>query len=130
MIAVVAGVVVRNGRVLVCQRPPGKALGLLWEFPGGKLEAGESPEAALERELWEELRVRTRTGRILDALRVKSAKDNQDLLVLFYQSEILSGEPEPLECVALAWALPGEIERYALAPADAQFARRAFRSDI
>ena len=107
MIAVVAGVVVRNGRVLVCQRPPGKALGLLWEFPGGKLEAG-----------------------ILDALRVKSAKDNQDLLVLFYQSEILSGEPEPLECVALAWALPGEIERYALAPADAQFARRAFRSDI
>ena len=70
MIAVVAGVVRRGGRVLLCQRPEGKRLGLLWEFPGGKLEAGECPEAALERELREELAIETRTGRVLDALRL------------------------------------------------------------
>ena len=86
MIAVVAGVVRREGRVLLCQRPEGKRFGLLWEFPGGKVEAGESPEAALERELREELDVETRTGRVLDALRLDD-RDGGDLLLLFYESE-------------------------------------------
>ena len=54
MIAVVAGVVKRDGQLLLCQRPEGKRLGLLWEFPGGKVELGETPKAALERELKEE----------------------------------------------------------------------------
>ena len=62
MIAVVAGVVKRDGRLLLCQRPEGKRLGLLWEFPGGKVELGEAPEAALEREL--------RAGRLRAALDV------------------------------------------------------------
>ena len=87
MIAVVAGVVRREGRVLLCQRPEGKRFGLLWEFPGGKVEAGETPEAALERELREELDVETRTGRVLDALRL-DARGGGDLLLLFYESEI------------------------------------------
>ena len=86
MIAVVAGVVRREGRVLLCQRPEGKRFGLLWEFPGGKVEAGESPEAALERELREELDVETRTGRVLDALRL-DARGGGDLLLLFYESK-------------------------------------------
>ena len=83
MIAVVAGVVRREGRVLLCQRPEGKRFGLLWEFPGGKVEPGESPEAALERELREELAVQTRTGRVLDALRL-DGREGGDLLLLFY----------------------------------------------
>ncbi len=105
MIAVVAGVVRREGRVLLCQRPEGKRFGLLWEFPGGKVEAGETPEAALERELREELDVQTRTGRVLDALRMDS-RDGGDLLLLFYESEIVRGEPRTVECRALDWALP------------------------
>ena len=123
MIAVVAGVVRRKGRLLLCQRPEGKRLGLLWEFPGGKVEAGETPEAALERELKEELNVTTRTGRVLDVLRVDD-RNGGDLLLLFYESEIVSGEPETVECRALAWVLPEEAAAYDLAPADAAFARR------
>ena len=123
MIAVVAGVVRRKGRLLLCQRPEGKRLGLLWEFPGGKVEAGETPEAALERELKEELNVTTRTGRGLDVLRADD-RNGGDLLLLFYESEIVSGEPETVECRALAWVLPEEAAAYDLAPADAAFARR------
>ena len=123
MIAVVAGMVRRGGRVLLCQRPEGKRLGLLWEFPGGKLEAGESPEAALERELREELAIETRTGRVLDALRLDD-RNGGDLLMLFYESEIVRGEPQTVECRALDWTLPKDVAAYDLAPADRLFWRR------
>ena len=123
MIAVVAGVVRRGGRVLLCQRPEGKRLGLLWEFPGGKLEAGESPEAALERELREELAIETRTGRVLDALRLDD-RNGGDLLMLFYESEIVRGEPQTVECRALDWTLPKDVAAYDLAPADRLFLQR------
>ena len=126
MIAVVAGVVRREGRVLLCQRPEGKRFGLLWEFPGGKVEPGESPEAALERELREELAVETRTGRVLDVLRLDD-RNGGDLLLLFYESEIAGGEPQTVECRALAWVLPEEAAAYDLAPADSLFLRRAER---
>ncbi len=123
MIAVVAGVVRREGRVLLCQRPEGKRFGLLWEFPGGKVEPGESPEAALERELREELAVQTRTGRVLDALRL-DGREGGDLLLLFYESEIVGGEPQTVECRALDWVLPKDVSTYDLAPADRLFWRR------
>ena len=123
MIAVVAGVVRRGGRVLLCQRPEGKRLGLLWEFPGGKLEAGESPEAALERELREELAIETRTGRVLDALRLDD-RNGGDLLMLFYESEIVRGEPQTVECRALDWTLSKDVAAYDLAPADRLFLQR------
>ena len=98
MIVVAAGIVQRDGKIMVCQRKAGKANGLKWEFPGGKLEPGESPEAALERELREELGIQTRTGRIYDAKhRVESGRE---LLILFYFSEILSGEPQPIDRAA------------------------------
>ena len=123
MIAVVAGVVRREGRVLLCQRPEGKRFGLLWEFPGGKVEPGESPEAALERELREELAVQTRTGRVLAALRL-DARDGGDLLLLFYESELVRGEPRTVECRALDWTLPKDVAAYDLAPADRLFLQR------
>ena len=129
MIAVVAGVVKRDGRLLLCQRPEGKRLGLLWEFPGGKVELGEAPEAALERELREELNVETRTGHVLDVLRLDD-RNGGDMLLLFYESEIVSGEPETVECRAFAWVLPQDVRAYDLAPADALFARRNLPGDI
>ena len=76
MIAVAAGVVCREGRIMICQRKPGGHQPLKWEFPGGKLEAGESPEQALARELREELGIEARVGRILDAQRI--ADDGRD----------------------------------------------------
>lgn len=122
MIAVAAGAVCREGRIMICQRKPGGHQPLKWEFPGGKLEAGESPEQALARELREELGIEARVGRILDAQRI--ADDGRDLLVLFYFAEIASGEPEPLDCNAVAWAEPAGLLRYDLAESDRAAALR------
>ena len=122
MIVVAAGIVQRDGKIMVCQRKAGKANGLKWEFPGGKLEPGESPEAALERELREELGIQTRTGRIYDAKhRVESGRE---LLILFYFSEILSGEPQLIDCADIAWAVSSTLPQFDLAPADAEVARK------
>lgn len=122
MIVVAAGIVSQNGKVMLCQRRPGDRLGLKWEFPGGKLEPGETPQQALERELREELAIETRTGRIYD-VHCDLFGDRQ-ILVLFFRSEILSGTPQTLECNDLAWAEPGRLAQYDLAPADALVAGR------
>ena len=71
----------------------------------------------------------TRTGRVLDVLRLDD-RNGGDLLLLFYESEIVFGEPETVECRAFAWALPGDVRAYDLAPADALFARRNLPGDI
>ena len=129
MLIVVAAVVVREGRVMVCQRQPEAHNGLKWEFPGGKLEPGETPEAALARELREELGIGTRAGRILDA--VLHRYPDRDVLVLFYGCRILDGEPRTLDCNAVAWAAPGELPSYDFAGADRAFVdRNAWRTLI
>ena len=120
MIIVAAGIVSRNGKIMLCQRRPGDRLGLKWEFPGGKLESGETPQQALERELREELAIETRTGRIFD---VHHVAGDREILVLFFRSEIISGDPQTIECNAVAWADPAELTRYDLAPADMEVAR-------
>ena len=123
LIEVAAGIIWRGGRFLAAQRPTDKPLEGYWEFPGGKLEAGECPEAALERELREELAIETRTGRVLDALRLND-RNGGDLLMLFYESEIVRGEPQTVECRALDWTLPKDVAAYDLAPADRLFLQR------
>ncbi|NLF28041.1 MAG: NUDIX domain-containing protein [Clostridiales bacterium] len=128
MIVVAAGVLRRGDGILLCQRNVGAHQELLWEFPGGKLEEGESPEKALERELLEELNIRTRTGRVLDA--VFHRYPGRDVLVLFLESAIVEGEPEPVDCRALSWVSPEALFAKNLAPADAVFAGRFFKSDI
>ena len=67
-LTVVAAVVERDGLIMLCQRRPEVHNGLKWEFPGGKLEPGESPEQALARELWEELGIEAQVGRVRDAV--------------------------------------------------------------
>ena len=106
MIAVVAGVVRRGERLLLCQRPEGKRFGMLWEFPGGKIEAGESPEAALERELREELHVETRTGRVLTRCAWTTATA-ASCCFFFTKARSFSGEPQPWN----AARLPGRCRR-------------------
>ena len=95
MIVVAAGLVVRDGRVLISRRPEGRHQGGKWEFPGGKLEVGESPEEALVRELREELGIETKTGRIRE---VKFYQyPDRDVLLLFYWSRLVSGWPRKID---------------------------------
>ena len=122
MIVVAAGIVSRNGKIMLCQRRPGDRLGLKWEFPGGKLERGETPQQALERELREELAIETRTGRIFDVHH--TASEDRDIIVLFFRSELISGEPETIECNAVHWVDPKNLTQYDLAPADMEVAAR------
>ena len=119
---VVAGVVVRDGRVMLCQRRPEVHNGLKWEFPGGKLEPGESPEAALRRELREELSIDVRVGRIIDA--VYHRYPDRDVLLLFYMCEIIAGEPVAVDCNAVEWPKIEEVSRYDFAGADRLFVER------
>ena len=113
---VVAGLLLRDGRVLVARRGPGMALAGAWEFPGGKVEAGETSRAALERELREELAIETRTG---DRLAVSEFTGNgRPILLEGWCSQLVSGEPVAREHDALAWLRPGEVDRELLAPAD------------
>lgn len=116
MIIVSAGIVVHQGRILLAQRKPGGSHGLKWEFPGGKLESGESPQAALERELREELGIQTRTGRIFDARYIQDS--DRELLILFFFSEIESGAPEVIDCNRFEWVDRENLLQYDLADAD------------
>lgn len=132
MIVVVAGIVRRGGRIMLCRRRPVGHDALKWEFPGGKVEPGEGPERALERELREELHIQTRTGRIYD---VRHRIDGtRELLLLFYFAELTGGEPEPVECSAVEWVLPEQLTAYDLAPSDAMVAgslsRELMQGDI
>ena len=116
---VVVAAVVRgaDGRVLLTRRPEGSHMGGLWEFPGGKVEHGESPAAALERELAEELGVRARVGRPVTF--AVHEEPGLRILLLFYETELVSGTPMPLEGQELAWVDPGELADYPTPPADA-----------
>ena len=121
VIVVSAGIVSRNGKIMLCQRRPGDRMELKWEFPGGKLEQGESPQQALERELREELAIETRTGRIFDVHH--EASGDREILILFFRSELISGEPQTIECNAVHWVDPAQLTEYDLAPADMAVAK-------
>ncbi|MGN0800961.1 MAG: (deoxy)nucleoside triphosphate pyrophosphohydrolase [Candidatus Faecivicinus sp.] len=120
MIAVVAGIVIRDGLVMLCQRKDSGPEALKWEFPGGKLEPGETPEQALARELREELDIGVRVGRIYDARLTRYPE--REVLLLFYRCELISGEPRCVDCSAVRWEEPARLPEYDLAPADAQVA--------
>ncbi len=114
---VVAGVLIdRSGRVLIAQRPVGKPMAGYWEFPGGKLEAGESPEQALRRELREELGVEMRGCHALLQLRHDYAQRTVDLKVFIVDES--SGEPSGLEGQAVRWVSLAQLSQERLLPAN------------
>jgi 8-oxo-dGTP diphosphatase len=117
-VLVAAGVLVEGGRVLLTRRPGGTHLAGLWEFPGGKVEPGESPEEALVRELQEELAVQVRVGPVLDVTFWRYP--NKDVLLLFYEVERLVGEVQDVGVAAHAWVTLEALADYALPPADAR----------
>ncbi|HET6552834.1 MAG TPA: Nudix family hydrolase [Dyella sp.] len=114
---VMAGVMLdAQGRVLLAQRPPGKHLAGLWEFPGGKLEPDELPAAALARELREELGIDAAAGEPL--IRVPWCYGERRLLLDAWTVRAWQGEPASLEGQALQWAFPASVDFSLLAPAD------------
>jgi 8-oxo-dGTP diphosphatase len=119
---VVAGVMARDGRVLITQRRADQALPLQWEFPGGKVEPGEAPVAALARELAEEIGVTVEVGRIWDVL--FHAYPAFDLVMLVYSCRIVGGEPRAVEVADVAWVPPGELARWDILPADQPLVHR------
>ena len=98
-----------DGRVLVAKRPPGKAMAGLWEFPGGKIEAGETPERALIRELAEELAIAVKEPCLAPFTFASHAYDNFHLLMPLFLCRRWDGTPVPREHVAIKWVRPRDL---------------------
>jgi len=107
-----------DGRVLLAQRPEGKSLAGLWEFPGGKVEPGETPEAALIRELHEELGIETWHSCLAPLTFASHAYDDFHLLMPLFACRRWQGVPMPREGQNLAWARVRELDKYPMPPAD------------
>ncbi len=115
-VVVAAAVVLRDGCVLLTRRAKGQHLAGMWEFPGGKLEPGESPEETLVRECREECGIDIEVGEILDVTHHRYPE--KDVLLLFYRCALRGGEVQHLQVADHAWVPPGELDRYELPPAD------------
>lgn len=113
-----AALVDLEGRVLVQQRPPGKALAGLWEFPGGKIESGETPEAALVRELEEELAITVPCNCLFPAAFASAPLEDRHLVLLLYICRKWTGVPRALAASALRWARPVDLHALDMPPAD------------
>ena len=108
----------RDGQVLLAQRPAGKRMAGLWEFPGGKIETGETPEAALIRELGEELGIDTAESCLAPLTFASHSYDDFHLLMLVYVCRKWTGTPRPLEGGELAWVQASRLRDYEMPPAD------------
>ena len=107
-----------DGRVLLAQRPAGKAMAGLWEFPGGKVHEGETPEAALIRELKEELGIDTRESCLAAIGFASHSYEDFHLLMPLYACRVWKGKMAPREGQELAWVRPARLADYPLPPAD------------
>ena len=116
MVEVVAALIWRDGRFLICRRPAHKARGLLWEFVGGKVEPGETKAAALRRECKEELDVEVSVGDIFTV--VEHVYPDITVRLTLFEATIAAGEPKLLEHADLQWITPAEIPQFAFCPAD------------
>lgn len=108
----------RDNRVLLAQRPAGKSMAGLWEFPGGKVEPGETPEQALIRELHEELGIETWESCLAPLTFASHGYDGFHLLMPLFACRKWGGQPVAREGQTLAWAKPTELRDYPMPPAD------------
>lgn len=128
MTEVVAALIMDDaGRALICRRPEHKARGLLFEFPGGKVDPGESHQEALARECREELGVELEVGELY--MKVVHPYPDLTVALSLYRARVLEGEPRLLEHVEFVWARPRDFHRYAFCPADTEIIARLARED-
>lgn len=119
IVHVAAAVLVdRDGRILLAERPAGKNMAGLWEFPGGKVEAGETPEAALIRELSEELLIDTRESCLAPLTFVSHRYDGFHLMMYVYVCRVWKGMVTPQEGQKTAWVFARDLRQYDMPPAD------------
>jgi 8-oxo-dGTP diphosphatase len=116
----VVAAVIRDaaGKILLTRRPEGRHMGGLWEFPGGKVEDRESPAAALERELVEELGISVAVGAPLTF--AVHSEPGMRIVLLFYRAVVVRGRPTALEKQEIAWVAPEDLLSYPTPPADAE----------
>ena len=118
MIEVVAALIWQDGKFMICQRPPNKARGLLWEFVGGKVEVGETKEEALVRECREELSVTLSVGdKFCD---VTHTYPDLTVHLTVFNATISEGVPQMIEHNDIEWITPDEIGKYDFCPADVE----------
>ena len=125
MTEVVAALIWKNDKFMICQRPAHKARGLLWEFVGGKVEAGEAKEEALIRECKEELNILLSVGDVFMDV-VHEYPDITVHLTLF-NATIAEGEPQKLEHNYIRWITPSEIPNYEFCPADEEILKNIIK---
>ncbi len=113
---VTAALIRDKGKLLISKRAKGSHLEDYWEFPGGKLENGETLEQCLEREVEEELGFRIRAEKAL--LSVSHEYKDRVVILHFFSCEYISGEPRPIQCQEIKWVAPGELSAYRFPPAD------------
>ena len=118
MLIVAAALINADRQVLVQRRPAGKPMAGLWEFPGGKIELGETPEAALVRELEEELGIQIAPDALTPITFASAPIGDQGLLLLLYGAENWRGEPQPRVVDALAWCDAAALAQLDMPPAD------------
>ena len=118
LLVAAAALVDIDGRVLVQQRPEGKTMAGLWEFPGGKVGEGETPEAALIRELNEELGIDVTHSCLAPLFFTSYAYEDFHLLMPLFACRVWKGKPLPREGQTLKWVRPYDMDRYDMPPAD------------
>ena len=122
VVNVTAAIIIEEGRVLITQRPPGGRHPGAWEFPGGKVEPGETPEKCLARELSEELGIVVTVGEKL--AEVRYAYHDLEIDLLAFRCDIASGRPQNIGCSAHGWVALEDLDCFDLLPPDREVAER------
>jgi 8-oxo-dGTP diphosphatase len=122
MLIVTAAVLVHDDRILIARRPAGDRLAGYWEFPGGKLENGETPRACLKREMYEEFGIQVRIGAFVD--QTEHRDDHLAIRLLVFEAEIEKGEVQPTVHDAIRWVAPDQMPYFRFAPADRPIVQR------
>jgi len=128
MLQVTAAIISDKGEVLICQREAGGNCALLWEFPGGKLEPGESKEECLIRECEEELGIRIATGSIFAETTYQYP--DKKIAFTFFSARIIAGEVTPRVHLQVRWVAPDELLKYDFCPADVEVVQRLVQKGL
>ena len=128
MLVVTAAIIKKGDKYLIAQRKRGSHQGLKWEFPGGKVEEGESPEACLEREIKEELNMTIIVGDIFKV--VSHTYDAGQVILLCYLCQVKEGEPDNIDCQDWKWVTPREMADYDFAPPDIPVVKKLYKNPL